>query len=188
MSNSSEPQRPERIDEERFRAHFSAAVGTFLERASIGIAMVALEDDYLSEKRMELSPEDQAIFMTSYASMVTWVLANEIRTVVAQPELTQIVDALQAYISTETWYRQDAFPKLWKEMQIFMPMAMNCDVGAPPPYPLADMLLAADAAGYPLSNKVRPSLKFGTYVLWRNTRLVDFARFAITEHLKSRQS
>jgi hypothetical protein len=52
--------------EKRFRAHFERASGPVLHRNAIAVAMMELEDPWVSQVLAEFSVEEQPLFLVAY--------------------------------------------------------------------------------------------------------------------------
>ena len=97
-------------------------------------------------------------------------------------ETESAVGAMQRHIAKNGYYQAGAFEKIWTEVQkhmSFMAMADQC-TGAEPPYPFADMLMAAKFAGYEIEAKTQEflSLRFGIFVAIMMAKLTEAAQLA----------
>jgi hypothetical protein len=182
----------EKIEESfrrRFAAserHFVAAEGSFLERLFIAAAMSAIEDDDVQRQRLKLSSEDQMVFMMTYECFVIWSLMRGMETVLKQEEVKSACFAMQRHFAKQAWYRPHVFEKIWDGMQVFMPMAMKYD-DTHPPYPVAEMLMAADYAGCSLPS-IGTDFRFGIHVGLTMVILAEFGRQTAKEHITLNQT
>jgi hypothetical protein len=155
---------------DRLKHHFEQAEGLEFERVCIAAAMSAIE-----QKRLELSPSDQAIFMIAYECAVMWFLTRAMQELLKPDEIESVVLAIKGHFAKHAWYETEAFEKIWNKMQIDMPVAIKPDDRCPP-YPLAGMIMAVQGAGYPLDVNKLLSLKFGLYVGVRLGTLAGLGR------------
>ena len=166
----------------RFNAHFDSAQGSYLERSSVAAALSAIEDQHVQRRRTKLPAEEQLTFMIVYECMVMWSLGRGMETVLDQKDLESAITAIQASFAKHGWYQQDAVEKIWDQMQSLMPMAMRSEPGGPPPYPLAEMSMAAHQAGYPLN--IPSDLTFGIHVVRTIAHLSNFGQATAKRHLE----
>jgi hypothetical protein len=169
-----------RAFKKRYKRIFAAAEGSNLQRSFIAIAMLAIEDDLVQEQRTNLAVNDQMIFMMTYECLVMWALRRGMATVLKREEFGSTLDAMHLHFARHAWYRPDAFEKIWNRMEVLMPLAMKPDDSGII-YPVAEMIEAANQAGYPLNPMIGARLKFGMHVGLEIGRLGDFARSAVEE-------
>ncbi len=157
-----------RTAEQRGREHFAAAEGSYVERCCIVGLMIAIEAEEIAKQREKLIPDSKMIFMMAYECCMMWAIKSGMETVLKPEEVRSAVVAMQRHLAKHGWYQRGAFEKIWSKIEVLMPMAMTvgAEPGAPPPYPLAEMLMAAEQAGYPLDlTGFDFDVRFGIYVL-----------------------
>jgi hypothetical protein len=84
---------------------------------------------------------------------------------------------MRRHFAEHAWYQLEPFEEIWDQIQLVMPRAMTTDERGSPPYPLAEMLIAAQAAGYPLDKAKLTDLAFGMHVGAAVERLIGFGRY-----------
>lgn len=173
--------------EKRGREIFAAAEGSYVERCSIVGLMMAIEGDEIAEQRGKLKPDGQIIFMMAYECCMMWAIKTGLGKVLKPEEVQSAVHTMQRHLAKNGWYQPAAFEKIWAQMEILMPIAMSTEPGAPPPYPVAEMLMAPNLAGYPIDPIVGSNMKFGIYVLLLMQQLTDAAELAAKEHLQGKK-
>jgi hypothetical protein len=134
--------------------------------------MLELEDEKVREHRLLLSPEDQTVFMMSYECFVMWCLREGMQSLLNPGEIESGVMGMQGHFAKHAWYQPEAFEKIWDKMCIMMPKAMSLV----PPFPLAEMIMAVQAAGYSFEIVKLTSLQFGMYLGCKIPVLVELGR------------
>jgi len=169
--------------------HFAADEGSYIERMCIMGLMMATEAEPIKEQREQttpedqLTPEDKMIFMMGYECCMMWAIKSGIEKVLQPEEVNATVLAMQKHVAKHGWYKAGAFEKIWASMEIFMPIAMSQGPNAPPPFPIAEIMMALNDAGYPLYHMPH-GLHFGVYVLRIIRELTSAAQSDATEHLQ----
>jgi hypothetical protein len=176
-----------RSAEKRGREIFAAAEGSYVERCSIVGLMMAIEADEIAEQRGKLKPDGQVVFMMAYECCMMWAIKTGMGKVLKPEEVQSGVHTMQRNLAKNRWYQPGAFERIWAQMEILMPIAMSTEPGAPPPYPVAEMLMAPNLAGYPIDPMVGSDMKFGIYVLLMMQQLADAAELAAKEHLQGKK-
>jgi hypothetical protein len=171
-----------------FERHYGAAEGSHIQRSVIAAAMSEIEYEMVQRQRAKQSPKDQIAFMITYECMVMWSLGKGMELELDQQALDSAILAIQAHFAKHAWYQDDAFRKIWQQMQRYMPMAMRPGPNGHPPFPVAEMAIAAQLAGYPYNVAMVCELSFGFHVASTILRLAEFARLAAKEHLKLNQT
>jgi hypothetical protein len=147
----------------RFRHHFSAAEGSQIQRGCIAAAMVAIEEEPVQKQRNKLPAKDQIIFMMTYECFVMWAFKQGLEKVLKPADVGPVIVAMHRHFAKHAFYQPDAFAKIWDKMQVLMPKAM-APAAKGVICPAADMLRAANLAGYPLEPTIGADLEFGAFV------------------------
>jgi hypothetical protein len=149
--------------------------------------MMAIEAEEIAKQREKLTPDGQMTFMMAYECCMMWAIKSGMEKVLKPEEVQSAVLAMRRHLAKHGWYQPEPFEKIWAEMEILMPIAMSQGADAPPPYPVAQMLLAPNQAGYPLDLMMGTDLNFGFYVLLMIQQLADAAKSAAKEHMQIKQ-
>jgi hypothetical protein len=142
---------------------------------------MAVEDDEVRKHRDKLAPAEQVVFTTAYQCMALWFLLEGVRRVLSRQEFKSARDAVLGYVAKQEWLRQDTFTKIWDEMQVYMPKAMQTDPSLPF-CPTAQMDRAVNAAGYPVGNMIINDLQLLLHVALRMRHLTETARELAEAH------
>jgi hypothetical protein len=165
----------------RFLHHFESAEGPPLHRGLSAAGMMAVEDVEVRKHRDRLAPAEQVLFTMAYACMATWFLLEGVRRVLSREEFKSARDAMLRYAAKQEWFRQDGFTKIWDEMQVCMPRAMQ--TGPSLPFcPTAEMDMAVNAAGYPVDHIIIRDIQLMLHVALRMRHLTVTARELAEEH------
>ena len=151
--------------EQRGREIFSAAQGSYVERCAIVALLTAIEAEDIGKQREKMSRDSQMIFMIAYECCMMWAIKSGMETALKPQEVRSAVLAMQRHLASHAWYQAGPFEKIWAKMQVLMPRAMIRTPDAPMVYPAAEMLMAANEAGYPLDLMIASDLEFGIKVL-----------------------
>jgi hypothetical protein len=182
-------QPPSGAAEKRFMQRFAAAEGSFIERSSVAGLMMAIEADEVAEQRTQLSPDNQSAFMMGYACCMMWAIKSGMERLLKPEQVQRVVLGMKRHLAKLAWYQADALEKIWAQTEVMMPIAMNTRYGpdAPPPYPLAEMLIALDQAGHslPMAEKVKlTDVRFGIHMLGVMLNLTQASRSAVQDPLQ----
>ena len=125
--------------EKRFKEHFAAAEGSFIERSSVAGLMTAIEANEVAEQRTQQTPDNQLVFMMGYECCMMWAIKSGLEKVLKSEQVQPAVLAMQRYLAQHGWYQAEAFESIWAQTEVMMPIAMNTGYGpdAPPPLPLS---------------------------------------------------
>jgi hypothetical protein len=150
-------------DERRGKKHFAAAEGSLEERCFIVALMLAIEAREVVKQTAKLTPNDQLIFMMGYECCMMWAIKSGMEKVVKPERVQSAVLAMKRHLAKHAWYESTAFEKIWARTDVMMPIGMNAAAGpdAPPPFPVAEMLISLNQAGYPLNSMNATNLHFG---------------------------
>ncbi|SRR6266478_7834784 len=177
--------------EKRFKKRVASTKGSFIERASIAGLMMAIQADEVAEQRTQLTPDHQLVFMMGYECCMMWAIKSGIEKVLKPEQVQSALLAMKRYLAQHGWYEPEAFEKIWAQTKVMMPIAMNTRYGpdAPPPYPIAEMLIGLDQAGYslPMAEKVKLSdVRFGLHMFGVMVNLTRASRSAAQDPLQSK--
>jgi hypothetical protein len=169
-----------RTAEKRFKELVAATEGSFIERASVAGLMMAIEAEEVTKQRAQLTPDNQLIFMMGYECCMMWAIKSGVENVLRPEQVQSVVLAMKRHLAKQTWHQAEAFEKIWAQTEVMMPKAMNMCYGpdAPPPYPVAEMILALNQAGYPLPMVELTDIKFGMHMLGMMLNLTRASRSA----------
>jgi hypothetical protein len=147
--------------------HYLAAKGSEAERYAIAGLMVAVEANEVTQERRQLTQTDQTKFMMGYECSMIWAIKTGAENVLNPKETQSMVLAMKRHLAEHGWHEAEAFDRIWERVDAMMPIAFNAKYGtdAPPPYPVAEMQLALDQAGYPLSQAVGLDVRFGIFMM-----------------------
>jgi hypothetical protein len=149
----------------RGKDHFPLAHGSLLERWAIAELMMAVEGDEVAEVRRHLTQANQMALMMGYESCMMWAIKTGMEKALKPQQTQSLLLAMKKHLGKHGWYQAEAFERIWARVEEMMPMAMNMtgDPNAPPPYPVAELQIALDQAGYHLEQLVGLDVKFGIY-------------------------
>jgi hypothetical protein len=170
-------QLAQRAAKKRYAQHFASAEGPDFHRSIIAAGMHEVEDGVVAKVRKRMSPNHESNFMMAYECVVSWALKTGIESVLGQEGAGPAIAALHRYFEKHAWYRPGAFEKVWEEIQFAMPQAMQPGPDGTPPYPLAEMVIAANEAGYPC-DVTAIGLTFGFHVLQTMHALFSVGQFS----------
>ena len=170
--------------EKRGRELLASVDGTLLERYSIVGLVLAIETGDVSQQLVKLSANEKTNFLMAYSCCMIWAIKNGISLVVNQEVVQATVVAMHRYLSKNNRFQQEALAKIWSRTEQMMLIAFNTDPNAPPPYPIAQMLMAATQAGYPINMSVGIDIRFGIHMLVMMKHLSETAQMAANEHLE----
>jgi phage FluMu protein Com len=151
-SNSRQPTSTADVDrlEKRFHTHFAGASGPVLHRNAIAVAMMELEDPWLSQVMADFSAEEQRVFLMAYQCFVLWAVAHALWDRLKPDELQDLADSIRDAFATLDYHSPAIFHKIWPHTQELMAMELQKDSG----YPMVSIVQAAILAGYPLPHKM----------------------------------
>jgi hypothetical protein len=170
--------------EQRSKEHFDKAEGSYVERAAIVGLMMAVEAEEVAVERQPLKQADQFAFMMAYECCLMWAIKVGAEKIYNAERTRSLVMAMQKHLARHAWYQAGAFEKIWERVEVMMPFAMNAsgDPNAPPPYPVAELQMALDQAGYHLSQPVGMDFKFGMYMFLMMRELTKAATAVAEEN------
>ena len=182
-------QLPSGAAEKRFKERFAAVEGSFIERTSVAGLMMAFEADEVAEQRRQLTQNSQSVFMMGYECCMMWAIKTGLEKVLKPEQVQSAVLAMKRYLTQHGWYQAEAFEKIWAQTEVMMPIAMNTRTGpdAPPPYPLAEMLIGLDQAGHalPMAEMVKlTDVMFGMHMFAVMLNLTQASRSAAQDALQ----
>jgi hypothetical protein len=165
--------------------HYAVAEGSKVERCAIAGLMVALESDEVAAERKQLTQANQVIFMMGYECCMMWAIMTGAERVLNAELVQSLVVAMVRHLANHGWYKAGSFEAIWGRVQSMMPIAMKLSGGqdAPPPYPVAELMIALDQAGYHLDQPVGQDIGFGIY-MFVTMRELSRATEAATRQLK----
>jgi hypothetical protein len=177
--------------ERQFRERFALIEGSFIERSSIAGLMMAIEADEVVEQWKQLAPDNQSVFMMGYECCMMWAIKSGLEKVLKPEQVQSAVLAMKRYLAQHGWYQAEAFEQIWAQTEVMMPSAMKTGHGpdAPPPYPLAEMLMALDQAGHalPMAEMVKlTDVRFGIHMLGVMLNLTQASRSVAEDTLQSK--
>jgi hypothetical protein len=116
-----------------------------------------------------------------------WAIKSGMEKILTPKDTESAVLAMQRHIAKNAYYQPGAFEKIWASIQTHMPWAMTQQPGGPPPYPVADMLIAAKLAGYEIEAKTQEffDLRFGIYVALMMAKLTETTHVTAMDFQKS---
>lgn len=147
-------------------------------RASVGMAP-AENDDYceavawvvvfdllapeVAEECKRLPVEEQGLFMMAYATFLTWLAMQSVKSKFPPDSWRQIAHKLQREFSKQAWYKPEIMRKMFHSMNEIRPTGWskgkhtNVSLG-----PWVEVVTATNLAGYKLSQST--NLEFILYV------------------------
>lgn len=135
----------------------------------------------MATHRATVKPEHEMNFLMAYECLMMWAIRRGMEHTLSAIETESAVGAMQRHIAKNGYYQAGTFERIWAEVQKHMSFMAMADEspGAPPPYPFADMLMAAKFAGYEIEAKSQEffDLRFGMYVALLMSKLKE-----ATEH------
>jgi hypothetical protein len=165
---------PQEREVARLQHHFHLAEGSESQRFAVAAAMSAIERDLVQRQRQKLPPEDEFVFMMAYECFVMWAIKRGMDTVLQREEIESAIVAIHRHFAKHAWYRADDFEKIWDRMQALMPMALKTD-GSAMVYPITEIILAANQAGFPLDLMICADMELGIHVVVEIGRLANVA-------------
>ena len=167
--------------EERGEEIYLSVEGSELDRLAVVGLMTAIEAPEIATQVSSLKPDSKMIFMMAYECCMMWATKVGMESVL-QPEIVQSsIRTMRDYIIKHGWYQAGAFEKIWAEIQTLMPLAMRSEPGGPPSYPVVEMLMAPNLAGFPLDVKIGSDMRFGFFVAMMINYLTDTSRITAQE-------
>jgi hypothetical protein len=136
--------------EKRYRVHYERASGSDLHRRAVAIAMMELEDPWVSRALAEFSAEEQPIFLMSYECFILWVLLRSLEKRLQPAEIRELAKQVRDAFATFGRHDSAAFEKIWPYTTELMPIALKGGKDTGIVYPLYHIIEAATSAGYPL--------------------------------------
>jgi len=158
--------------EKRFHSHFEKASEPILHRNAVAVAMMELEDPWVSQVTKEFSAEEQPIFLMAYQCFILWVLRHVLEQSLQPAELQDLTKSVRETFATFSYHTPAIFEKIWPFTQQFMPIALNGGAQTGVVYPLPLIIQAATSAGYPLPQKIS-SYRLGVHVLIVMKRIAE---------------
>jgi hypothetical protein len=76
------------------------------------------------------------------------------------------------------------FENIWEQTESVMRIAFKTAPDAPPPWPIAQMLMAPILAGYPLDPMIGADLDFGMWVALMMVETTKTAAFSVKDRQK----
>src|ERR1035441_7049119 len=140
--------------EKRFHSHFERATGPVLHRNAVAIAMMELEDPWVSQVTTEFSAEEQPVFLMAYQCFILWVLTYVLRDRLKPAELQDLTKRVRGSFASCSYHTPAVFEKIWPYTQEFMPIALQGGSRSGVVYPLPLIIQAATSAGYPLPQRI----------------------------------
>jgi hypothetical protein len=167
-----------RTAQRRGQEHFAAAEGSLAERYCVVSLMMAIEDEKVVQQLDRLPPRDELPFMMGYECCMMWAIKTGLEGTLEPEKVQAALGAMKRHLETHGWFEPSAFEKIWSRTQIVMPIAMNIGSGpnAPPPFPIAEMQVVLEQAGYPLTQIMATELEFGIYMAIMMTELKKTAQ------------
>jgi hypothetical protein len=166
---------------------YAAAEGSEFERCAITGLMTALEASEVARHCRAVKSEHQVNFMMAYACLMMWAIRRGMEGVVAAQVADSALRAMQRHLAKPGCYHPGALEKIWGEIDAHLPWAMTQQPGGPPPYPVADMLIAAKWAGYDVEPQSQEffDIKFGIYVAVMMREIGEATRLAARDLCKT---
>jgi hypothetical protein len=161
---------------------FATAEGSDFERCAIAGLMTAIEAEEVAKHRATVKTEQQTNFLMAYECLMMWAIKSGMDTTLSAKDTESAVVAMLRHIAKNGYYQAGAFEQIWAAVQKHMrfAMAISQQPGAPPPYPFADMLMAAKIAGYEIDAETQEfiDLTFGIYLAKMMAKLTEAAQLA----------
>ena len=158
--------------EKRFHSHFEKASGPVLHRNAVAVAMMELEDPWVSQVTAEFSAKERPIFLMAYQCFILGVLAHVLRQRLQPAELQELTKRVRETFASCSYHTPAVFEKIWPYTQQFMPIALQGGAQTGAVYPLPLIIQAATSAGYPLPQKIL-SYQLGVHVLIVMKRMAE---------------
>src|SRR5260221_1551381 len=111
--------------EKRFHNHFEKASGPVLHRNAVAVAMMELEDPWVSRVTAEFSAEEQPIFLMAYQCFILWVLTHVLRERLTPGELQDIAKSVRQAFAASSYHTPAIFEKIWPCTQELMPIELR---------------------------------------------------------------
>jgi hypothetical protein len=111
--------------EKRFHAHFERASGPVLHRNAVAVAMMELEDPWVSQVMAEFSAEEQPIFLMAYECFILWVLMRALQGRLQPTEIQDLTKRVRDGFVTFGNHDSVVFEKIWPFTQEFMPIVLK---------------------------------------------------------------
>ena len=167
------------------KMHFATAKGSHFQRSLIAASMVEIEEEIVRRERERLPKEQQPVFMMTYECFVMWSLKRGFEAVIGAQETESAIETIRDHFATHAWYELGSFERIWASIQAEMPSSLTPKGQFGIIYPIADMVVAANLAGF--SFEVPTDYVFGVHVIQRIKLLADFGRDLAEEHVTATQ-
>jgi hypothetical protein len=160
--------------EKRILTHFEKATGPVLHRQAVAVAMIEVEDSWVSQARAEFSADEQPIFLMAYQCFILWVLTHALRERLQPAELDDLTNSVRVAFARSPYHTPAIFDKIWPSTQQLMPIALQGGSHTGGVYPLPHIILAATLAGYPLPLPQKfLDYRWGVHVLFAMKRIAE---------------
>jgi len=150
--------------EKRFHTHFENASGPDLHRNAVAVAMMELEDPWISHVMPNFSAEEQPVFLMAYECFLLWVLVRALQERLQPAEIQDFTRRVRDAFVTFGRHDSVVFEKIWPYTAEFMPIALKGGTLTGAVYPLPLIIQAATSAGYPLPQKIL-DYRLGVHIL-----------------------
>ena len=136
--------------EKRFHAHFESASGPVSHRNAVAVAMMELEDPWVSQVMAVYSAVEQPVFLMAYECFILWVLIRALQQRLQPADIQDLTKRVRDAFVTFGCHDSVVFEKIWPYTAEFMPIALKGGAQTGAVYPLPLIIQAATSAGYPL--------------------------------------
>ncbi len=165
----------------RLSRHSAGAQGSPIQRSCIAISMAAIADEIVRHECKKFPQDQQKVFMMTYECFVMWALKCGFESVVGITDTEDAIVGMRNYFAQNAWYESGSFEKIWASIQQLMPSSLTAKGQLGAIYPVAEMITAANLAGFPLA--VPTDYSFGAHVIQSIGRLTDAGHQIGTEHV-----
>jgi hypothetical protein len=150
--------------EKRFHAHFESASGPVSHRNAVAVAMMELEDPWVSQVMAVYSAVEQPVFLMAYECFILWVLIRALQQRLQPADIQDLTKRVRDAFVTFGCHDSVVFEKIWPYTAEFMPIALKGGAQTGAVYPLPLIIQAATSAGYPLPQKIL-DYRLGVHIL-----------------------
>jgi hypothetical protein len=179
-----EDQAKKAIEKEANRL-FLEAEGTPLGRSAIVCVMMPLGETEFRTVRDKLPKTDQDIFTMTFAAALLWAVQQG-SDQLEPDDAKATAFCVGRHLTKQSWFKQEIFQRIWAQIEILMPIAFSEEPGAPPPYPLAEIMMAAEFAGHKVN--VVAGMDFGMFIAFTLVQTTKIARMTVDRYLKEAKS
>ncbi len=146
-----------------FLRHYQQAKGTDFQRTLIAVTLSSLEADSVRAECNRRPKNERLIFLITYECFILWIIKSALESVLSERETEDIIAVIKNYIAAHGPYEAEPFERIWNSILFHMPYALVPSGRDGLIFPVAELMLSAHFAGYPINSHCSPV--FAVYVM-----------------------